>query len=154
MKKKVATNQESLISNKKIKNATKMELDGKKFRSKLEAFTYSLLKDYKIDNRYEEVTYTLMPSYRYIGYEYPLKKKTDKGEAIRSITYTPDFVISDNIIIECKGFSDQKFPLKWKMFKKQLQDKYGENTYLFLIKNQKQAIESVEIIKKLCNDKK
>ena len=65
------------------------------------------------------------------------------------ITYTPDFVINNNIIVECKGFSDQKFPLKWKMFKKQMIEKFSNNVYIFLIKNKKQAIECLNIIKNL-----
>lgn len=37
------------------------------------------------------------------------------------------------------------------MFKKQLQDKFSDNVYLFMPRNQKQVLECIEIIKKIQN---
>lgn len=137
--------------NKKIKNATPSVYNGIKFDSKLEMFCYQKLIENKISSKYNEQTYTLVEKYNYLGYEYP-EKRTPKGnfrKVVLPVTYTPDFVIQENIIIECKGFADNKFPIKWKMFKKQLQDKFSDNLFLFMPRNQKQVIECIEKIKKI-----
>ena len=52
-------------TNKKVKNATKVEVDGIKFRSKLEAYTYKKLKDANIPAEYETYRYELLPSFLY-----------------------------------------------------------------------------------------
>lgn len=141
------------MKNQKVKNATPSTYNGINFDSKLEMFCYQKLLENNIKNTYNEITYTLVEKYDYLGYEYP-EKKTPLGNfrrVVLPVTYTPDFVIQENIIIECKGFADNKFPIKWKMFKKQLQDKFSDNVYLFMPKNQKQVLECIEIIKKIQN---
>ena len=45
--------------NKKVRNATKQEIDGIVFRSKLEAYTYQKLKEAGISAEYEQHRYTL-----------------------------------------------------------------------------------------------
>ena len=68
---------------------------------------------------------------------------------VRAITYTPDFLCPDRAwIIECKGYANDRFPLKWKMFKKLLKET-NPNCKLFVPKNQKQVLETIEIIKNL-----
>jgi hypothetical protein len=123
------------LTNKKIKNATNTEFEGIKFRSKLEKFTYRKAKELGIDLDYEDKTFTLMESCMYMG------------EKIRPITFTPDFVGKTlPVIIECKGWSNDVFPLKWKLFKKHLLD--TEQIYfLYLPKNQKQVLETLTTIK-------
>ena len=75
-----------------------------------------------------------------------IKKKTHK---VRDITYTPDFVDpSGKWIIECKGYANERFPLKWKMFLKLLNEK-GDPPVLFVPRNQKQVLETVEMILEL-----
>lgn len=91
-------------TNKKVKNATPTIVDGIKFRSKLEVYTYEQLKKHNIQAEYESVKFTILDSFRY------------NGEAVRPMTYTPDFV-GEEFIIECKGFRNDAFPLRWKLFK-------------------------------------
>ena len=134
--------------NKKVKNSTPLVYNGIKFRSKLEVFCYKKLEEENISSQYEQNKYNLMDKFTFNGEEYP----DVKTKIIQPITYTPDFVIRDNIIIECKGFKTDIFPIKWKLFKKHLNSKGFSNIYLFLPKNQKQVLESIERIKQILNE--
>lgn len=118
--------------NKKIKNATKVEYDGIKFRSKLEAYTYKKLKESGLVAQYETETFTLLEPFEY------------NGEKIRAMTYTPDFILND-FIIECKGFANESFPLKCKFFKKLLVTNNDKRVYL-VVKNQKEVNECINKI--------
>ena len=45
----------------------------------------------------------------------------DKSEHVRSISYTPDFINLDwGFIIETKGFRNESFPMRFKLFKRYL----------------------------------
>lgn len=95
--------------NVKVRNATKVEYDGIKFRSKLEAYTYKRLKEEGFNFAYEEITYTIIEKFEY------------QGEKIRPITITPDFIDNDRrIIIEVKGFANELYPMRLKLFKRYL----------------------------------
>ena len=135
----------------KIKNATKCVYKGIKFRSKLELFTYKQLEAAGIKSMYEENTYTLLPGFYLEMDSYEPSKQGYKNNTkkIRAVTYTPDFVDPNNKwIIEVKGYSNDVFPIKWKLFKMYILENEMECT-LFLPKNQKQVKETVELIKKL-----
>ena len=68
---------------------------------------------------------------------------------VRDITYTPDFVDPNGKwIIEVKGFANDVFPLKWKMFKKHLME-LENPPVLYLPKNQGQVLQTIELIKQL-----
>lgn len=101
MKKSGFTNRST---NKKVKNATPLEFDGIKFKSKLEVYCYELLKQNKIQAEYEENKFQILEPFAY------------NNEKIRGMYFTPDFVGND-FIIECKGFMNDAFPLRWKIFK-------------------------------------
>jgi hypothetical protein len=88
----------------KVRNATPIELDGIKFKSKLEAYCYLKLKENNIEAVYEENKFIILPSFSY------------KDKKIHEMTYTPDFV-GKKFIIECKGNMNDAFPLRWKIFK-------------------------------------
>lgn len=143
-------------SNKKVRNAVSKVYKGIKFRSKLELFTYKKLEEAGIKCLYEKKKYILMDGFHFEQESIePSNKKATKGEYInnadkvRDITYTPDFVdINGKWIIEVKGFANDVFPLKWKLFKKHLQDA-GDPPVLYLPKNQGQVIKTIELIKQL-----
>ena len=120
----------------KVKNVTPTQLDGIKFRSKLEAYTYKKLKEANIKAEYEPIHFELIPKFEY------------QGEKIRAMTYLPDFVGKD-FIIECKGLIGDSFPLRWKIFKYTLM-KRDSNYKLYLVRNQKQVD---ELVKKLKDEK-
>ena len=139
-------------TNKKVRNATSKEYKAIKFRSKLELFTYKKLEAAKIKSLYEEIKFELQEGFYFTnGSIEPNTKKefVDNVKKVRSITYTPDFVDpKGKWIIEVKGFANDVFPVKWKMFKKHLLDN-GLEYKLFLPKNQKQVLETVELIKEM-----
>lgn len=139
--------------NKKVRNATKVTINGYDFRSKLESFTYKKLIEANInDFGYETHTFILQE-----GFEYP-NESIERGEVkstkVRPMTYTPDFVYlngkNEGWIIEIKGFSNETFPLKWKLFKKHLLDK-GYNVSLYLPNNQGNVLKCIEMIKNKYN---
>lgn len=121
--------------NKKIRNATPTVIDGIKFRSKLEAYTYKQLKESNIPFKHEANKYILVPSFEF------------KGKKIRPITLTPDFT-GDFFIIESKGHPNDSFPMKWKMFQYYLLNNDMEHYDLYIVHNQKEVNEAIEQIKK------
>lgn len=125
--------------NKKVRNATKTVIDGIAFKSKLEAYCYEQLAKAGIKAEYESQRFTLLHSFKF------------KGETVRAMTYTPDFV-GEEFIIECKGFANDSFPLRWKLFKYYLyMNKL--NTDLYMPKNRKEVDEVVAQIVKLRNER-
>jgi len=94
-------------SNKKVKNATPLEYDSVNFKSKLEMYCYKLLKENNIPVEYEVVKFQILDPFVY------------QDEKVRGMIFTPDFV-GDNFVVECKGFMNDAFPLRWKLFKHHL----------------------------------
>lgn len=90
--------------NKKVKNATPLEYNGIHFKSKLEMYCYKLLKDYNVPVEYEVEKFPVLDPFVY------------NGEKVRGMIFTPDFV-GDNFVVECKGFMNDPFPIRWKLFK-------------------------------------
>ena len=122
-------------ANKKVKNATPQIINGIKFRSKLEVFMYNLLLQFGIIAEYESHRFILIPSFKY------------EGKTQRAITYTPDFV-GEDFIIECKGWGNDVWPLKKKMFMKHILDN-NINKKFYVAGNQKECHEVVlDIIKR------
>ena len=123
MKKKQKTN----------RGGTKIEYDGIKFRSKLEMYCYKKLKEANIYVEYESKRYTLLPSFKF------------DNQTIRAITYLPDFIGKD-FVIECKGYANESFPLREKLFKYYLTKNEPNNRY-FLVKTQKQVDALIDTLK-------
>lgn len=138
--------------NKKVRNATSKVYKGIKFRSKLELFTYMKLEDAGIKSLYEKNKYILQEGFRYEAECYePHKTKgyVDNTAKVRDITYTPDFVDPNGKwIIEVKGYANDVFPIKWKMFKNYLMQ-LEDPPVLYLPKNQGQVLQTIELIKNL-----
>ena len=135
----------------KVKNVKKQTYDGKEFQSKLELYCYKTLKTAKIPVEYEETTFTIFPAtvYPQACYEGTTKRLYNKGSKIRPITYTPDFIDpKGKWIIETKGYANESFPLRWKLFKKHLKDT-KQQYVLFMPRNKAQVDEVVELIKQL-----
>ncbi len=135
----------------KVKNAKKSTYDGKNFQSNLELHCYKELQKAGVAVEYEETTFTIFEAlvYPQACYEGTSKKLWSKGSKVRPITYTPDFVDPNGKwIIETKGFANDSFPLRWKLFKKHLKEN-NHHYVLFMPRNQKQVNEVVELIKQL-----
>jgi len=130
--------------------AKKVSFDGIQFASGLEKYMYQALKDAKIKTRYEGETYVLQDSFEFNNESYERQangksEMKDRGQKkILNIKYTPDFV-SDSFIIECKGRANESFPIRWKMFKKYVNDNLKHVT-LYKPQNQKECDKVIELI--------
>lgn len=135
----------SLIKSKKA------SYNGIEFQSLLEKGMYKLLEEANIDVDYEKHSFTVFDAlvYPQACYEGTPKKLYNKGSKVRSITYTPDFVDPHGKwIIETKGYANESFPLRWKMFKKHLKE--NNLAYvLFMPRNKEQCKEVLELITQL-----
>ena len=128
----------------------KVICDGITFASGLEKYMYLALKEAKIINMYEGATFTLQEGFMFDNESYE-RQSNGKGELVNRgckkilpIRYTPDF-ISDSFIIECKGRANESFPIRWKMFKKYVNDNLKHVT-LYKPQNQKECDKAVELI--------
>ena len=117
----------------KVKNATPNIVDGIKFRSKLESYTYKKLKEANIYADYEQHRYELLPAFDF------------SGKKIRAITYLPDFVGHD-FIIECKGFPNEAWPLREKLFKYYM-NRFLPNHRFYLVHTQKEVDAMIDELK-------
>jgi len=106
--------------------AKKIKYDGINFASGLERHMYMALKKAKIKAQYEGQSYTLIEGFDFTSTSYERQSNgkgdfTNRGnKRVLPITYTPDFV-GDNFIIECKGRANESFPIRWKLFKRHVQ---------------------------------
>ena len=130
--------------------AKKVSFDGIQFASGLEKYMYLALKEAKIAARYEGKTYVLQDSFEFNNESYE-RQANGKGDLVNrgqkkilNIKYTPDFV-SDSFIIECKGRANESFPLRWKMFKKYVNDNL-KHVILYKPQNQKECDKVIELI--------
>ena len=128
----------------------KVTFDGITFASGLERYMYQALKKAKIKAKYEGQTYILQEaiSFKVDSFERQSNGKGDmvnRGQKkILNIKYTPDFV-SDSFIIECKGRANESFPIRWKMFKKYVNDNLKHVT-LYKPQNQKECDKVIKLI--------
>ena len=129
----------------------KASYNGIEFQSLLEKRMYQLLHEEEIPVEYEEHSFIVFDAlvYPQACYEGTPKKLYNKGSKVRSITYTPDFVDPHGKwIIETKGYANESFPLRWKMFKKHLKE--NNLAYvLFMPRNKEQCKEVLELITQL-----
>ena len=132
--------------------AKKVTFDGIKFASGLEKYMYIALKKAKIKAKYEGQTYVVQEGFGFKNESYE-RQSNGKGDLVNRgckkvlpIKYTPDFV-SSSFIIECKGRANESFPLRWKMFKKYVNDNLKHVT-LYKPQNQKECDKVIELIKK------
>ena len=128
----------------------KISYDGINFSSGLERYTYMALKKAKLFEGYEAETFTLVE-----GFDFPIesyeRQSNGKGEyrnrggkKILPIKYTPDFTGRD-YIIECKGFANESFPMRYKLFKKWLTENNTGRT-LYKPQNQTEVDRTVQLI--------
>jgi len=139
--------------NKKIINASPLEYNGITFKSKLEVMIYKTLSQAGFNVAYEPSKYIIWEGFKPKIPFYTKDKKTRllklDDKKLIDITYTPDFVTMHNgitIIIEAKGFENDVFPYKKKLFRKYLEG-FSEPILFFEIFTKKQLLQAIEIIK-------
>lgn len=136
--------------NRKIINATPTEVDGIEFKSRLEASIYKTLLDRGLRPQYEPDTFTLCTGVKPIGFLVDGKPYTRK---LTDITYKPDFKVSLpehpdlTIYIEVKGFNNDVYPYKRKMFLSLLREMPG--VYFFEVHTKKGLIACLEKLNQL-----
>jgi hypothetical protein len=129
----------------------KITFDGITFASGLEKYMYQALKKAKIKALYEGETFELVEGFDFTfdSFERCSNGKGDYknrgNKKVLNITYTPDF-IGKGFIIETKGRANESFPLRWKLFKKLMNDRKIGSFTLYKPQNQKECDETVRLI--------
>ena len=124
-------------------------------KSGLEKYCYKRLEEEGFNFGYETQTFTVLDEFYYEGDYHSMTNGSGRlidktGKKVRGIKYTPDFILPDDqIIIETKGYirSQHSFPLRFKLFLSYLNRNGMGDWGIFLIKNQKQVNEAIQIIK-------
>jgi hypothetical protein len=135
--------------------AKKIKYDGINFASGLERYMYIALQKAKIKAVYEGKSYTLIKGFDFTSESYERQSNgkgdfTNRGnKRILPITYTPDFV-ADNFIIECKGRANESFPIRWKLFKRYVEN-YMPGVTLYKPQNQN---ECDQVIQQILNNRR
>lgn len=143
-----------MTENKKIKNATAVQDGTLQFKSKLEHTAYKTLLEFGITPQYEQHTFVLWEGFKpTVPFWTRDKNKclAKKQTKLISITYTPDFVFDYNgfhVILEIKGFQNDVFGLKFKMFRKYVESLPDKDRYVLAeIFTKTQLIEFINILK-------
>lgn len=141
--------------NKKIRGATSLVSDGILFKSQLEVVIYKELLRAGFNPKYEERKFVIWegikPTKPFYNRDIQTKMlKLDMGK-MRDITYTPDFTFEYKnhlVIIEAKGFENDTFPIKKKLFRGLLEKMETSVIYLEVY-TKKQLLQAIEILKAL-----
>ena len=143
--------------NKKIKNATSVECDGIKFKSKIELMVYKTLVQEGFKPFYEPTKYVIWEGFKPTVLTYKPNKSGElviQDKKLIDITYTPDFIFvapdkKTLIVLEVKGYCNDLYPLKEKLFRGYL-EKFAEKqpVAFFQIKTKKQLLQAIEVINK------
>lgn len=157
--------------NKKVLNATLCSENGLNFKSKLEKMVYDTLISLGFNPEYESKTFILWKGFKSVTPFYDRESLSQRNRrlkkgilpttrilslqspTLRDITYTPDFYLSYNdmdIFIETKGFTNDIFPIKKKMFRAYLDNiliETGRKSLFFEVYTKQNLLQAVEIIK-------
>lgn len=144
-----------------VKKRKTFVFKGIEYKSGLEKNMAMLLDSAGIPFEYEPQTFQVMESFdfRYDCYERQANGKGDfknrGNKKVLGIKYTPDF-IGEGFIIETKGYANESFPIRWKLFKKLLHDTVGSLVPLTIYKPQKisECVEVVKLIKQQKDEQK
>ena len=139
--------------NKKIRNATITSYNEIVFKSKLEAMVYRTLLQYGFEPEYETHTYTIWEGFRPTVPFYTRNKAKAtilNLKKLINITYTPDIYFEYReykVIIEMKGFTNDVYPIKVKLFRKYIEQLQDSNNYLlFELYTKQQLLTAIQII--------
>jgi hypothetical protein len=145
------------MENKKIKNAQRLIYNNIQFKSQLEVMIYKTLLQEGFDVKYEPVTFTLWQGFHPEIPYYVKNKKTRElaldNKKLIDIKYTPDFIFYYNgirVIIEAKGFQNDVFYIKKKLFRAYLEEDFSNvkiQSLYFEIYTKKELMQAIEIIK-------
>ena len=139
------------MRNKKIKNALPKEYDGIKFKSKFEVEAYKKLKENGFLPIYEGEKAILFngfhPDRPWYQDGEPVLTPNGKIKKLLDWNYSPDFKLSINdfdVYIEIKGFPNDVYPYKRKMFLQQIN---GKKALFFEVKDMNGLLKTIERLK-------
>lgn len=136
-----------------ISKAERYTFAGIEYKSGLEKYMAEQLTVNKIPFTYESKTFVLQESFmvKLDSYE---RQANGKGDFVNRgrkkalpITYTPDF-LGEGFAVETKGYANESFPMKWKMFKHLVND---QDIVLYKPQNRAECDKTVELILKNTN---
>lgn len=138
----------SIVKNRKKKYTYK----GVDYKSSLEKTMATLLDKAGIPFKYEAVTYNVMEGFKF-DYDSYERQSNGKGDMInrgrkkvQPIKYTPDFT-GEGFIIETKGYANESFPIRWKLFKKMLSDSSTTDVVVYKPQKISECEEVIKLIK-------
>ncbi len=148
------------MENRKVRGARSVTFNNIKFRSLRERTCYMKLLDSGLEFYYEPEKITLWEGIKLnkvLFYAPPSSNTKLPLEQYRrglvSITYTPDFkIINGNYVcyFDVKGYANDRYPIKKKMFLKKLEQREdGKHYLLFELYSVKHILQAIEAIKKL-----
>ena len=143
----------ALKRGKKLINSVATIHDGISFKSRLEVNCYKLLKEAEIKFKYEPTSYEVLGSFlfEHNSFERLSNGKGDfinRGEKkVNAITYKPDFV-GEGFIIETKGLRTESFNLRFKLFKKWIQNNSNKKISIYMPQNIAEIKETINLILK------
>ena len=133
-----------------VKTKKTFPFKGVTYKSGLEKNMAMLLDEAGIPFKYESITYEVVEGFTF-DFDCYERQSNGKGDMInrgrkkvQPIKYTPNF-IGEGFIIETKGYANETFPLRWKLFKKMLSD--TEHPVPITIYKPQKISECVEVIK-------
>lgn len=109
--------------------ARKVKIDNIQFQSLLEADFYKKAKKANLPFKYEKLSFTLLDETPMEFGDYIKKhgkKLIHSSAKIQAIKYTPDFTLKIkeiDVIIECKGNPNERYPIVRKLFLKHMENK-------------------------------
>ena len=149
----------------RVQNANPMEYDGIRFKSMLEVTTYKTLVQEGFTPEYEKHPYLIWEGFiptvpfftkntlrRKNKHCIPLSGNTMiVRKPLNGIVYVPDFYFEykgKKVIVEVKGFKTQLFDMKFKMFRKHIEEQPDKDAYIIWeIHTKKQLLECIKLLK-------
>ncbi len=139
------------MTNRKVLNATHVEVDGIQMKSKIERTIYLALKELGITPQYEGETFVYWKDRKpkTLFYDRSSKRQLRLNmKKLISIKYTPDFIFmyeGIKVIIEVKGWENDSFPLRKKLFRGYLDTLPYPVVYAEIF-TKKQLLEFMEVL--------
>ena len=143
--------------NRRILNATPFTYNGIEFKSKTEVMVYKTLIENGFDPKYEEDTFCYWEGRKPTVPFYDLGKDKHLYLNMKKLVgahYTPDFTFwcgKTKVIIEVKGYANDIYPLKRKLFRAYLET-LSYPVIFAEIHTKRQLLEFIHELKKIIKD--
>lgn len=139
--------------NNKVKNAQIIVYNEITFKSKLDLMAYKLLEEKGFKPQYEQNTFIIWQGFKPVVPFFTKNKARqviNNNKKLINITYTPDIYFEYQgykVIIEMKGFTNDVYPIKVKLFRKYIEQLQDSNNYLlFELYTKQQLLTAIQII--------